>query len=608
MTRAHTTPVLPGSCEFVETQTFPRISASCEPSDSFSTTRAYELPPRRTIVNGPIEVQKITAFQKGWKTLKNYTGRLYDILSDKTRIFISLCRHLEITEDQYHTVFPDILSDQAEDFFMNHIRPDKTWDQIYNLLDSHFNTNVNNAQYWTDWTMTSFAQMRQEHPDKTPQEALETMLDKLQIVQRVLGKGHQGEKALQLTVVRACSGVPEFDHALIAEKPSCEALFAELRAALKVATDRKTASYVQEDMSHNVNYIDQKYHSNRRPNRPQFVQGRSAPGYCPQYRDRVNGFRPHYQNRTSVGKRCFVCKKEGCWSSNHSQEERDRSRRQYLQACMTLGEEEDEQDFEAFLLDFEGETSYDDDDNKEEEDLPGIIAQHLQSSAFLHRTTGEDIYTAEETALPAEQFTLQNQYVTRFQGEMWDTGAARVSTVGKPQVLAFLCEKPDAKVDWTPGSAEIRFGGSQVETSIGTMTMENPLGTVTYHILNTPTPFLLSLHDADRLQAYFNNIANIIVQCDGTTVPVVRKWGHLFFNVARSESGVYLTEPQLCQLHRRFGHPRTERLYNLLKSAGHGDVQENILEQIRKVCHHCQSHDPAPQRFKFSIKDECAFN
>jgi hypothetical protein len=32
-----------------------------------------------------------------------------------------------------------------------------------------------------------------------------------------------------------------------------------------------------------------------------------------------------------------------------------------------------------------------------------------------------------------------------------------------------------------------------------------------YYILDAPTPFLLSIADADRLEAYFNNILNIIV-------------------------------------------------------------------------------------------------
>ncbi|KAI1819054.1 hypothetical protein F4861DRAFT_544296 [Xylaria intraflava] len=45
----------------------------------------------------------------------------------------------------------------------------------------------------------------------------------------------------------------------------------------------------------------------------------------------------------------------------------------------------------------------------------------------------------------------------------------------------------------------------------------------------------------------------------------------------------------------------------MLRRAGH-DVDQSTLEEIQKFCHHCQSYDPAPRRFKFSIKDDCNFN
>jgi hypothetical protein len=127
-----------------------------------------------------------------------------------------------------------------------------------------------------------------------------------------------------------------------------------------------------------------------------------------------------------------------------------------------------------------------------------------------------------------------------------------------------------------------------------------------YHILDASTPFLFSMHDMDRFQAKFDNLKNVIVRKDGTTVPVVRKWGHPFFNTKEAATA-FFTESELRQLHRRFGHPRTERLYKLLTEAGH-DVQMSALEEIAKVCHACQKHSPAPHRFKFSIKDECDFN
>lgn len=566
----------------------------------------YDLPPSKPVESKPLDPAKISAFQKGWRSARNYTGKPYDILYDKARIFISFCHRLQIDESQYHAVFPDILSERAEDFYINHIGPHKRWDEVYNLLNSHFNTNINHSQYFTDWTSTDFVRMKAANPDKTMPEVLELMLDKLQLVQRALGPGFQGEVALYTAVARACRGVKELENALLTQKPTCEALFADLRASLQVAMDRNQRNtFLTSQDSHDINFTDRRYFSNNPGNRtnprPPYRHGQRTSNRASSQprRDKCD--------RTTTNKRCFVCKKEGCWSSNHPKQEQSKQYRSYIQSHETLGTEPG--DYGSFLAEFEGTPPpYEIEEEQEDDELQEIQVQYLQDQAYLHRTTGEDIYQQQSKPIIHDQFLLQNAYSTTYQGELWDTGAARVSTVGKCQVEAYLRENPRAKISWKPGTTTIRFGGSEQKTSIGTITKINQLGNVTYHILDTPTPFLFSLHDADRLQAYFNNVDNLIVRADGTTIPVIRKWGHPFFNPSRAEAATFFSEQDLRRLHRRFGHPRTERLYKLLQEAGHQDVRREILEKINKMCHHCQTHDPAPKRFKFTIKDNCEFN
>lgn len=55
------------------------------------------------------------------------------------------------------------------------------------------------------------------------------------------------------------------------------------------------------------------------------------------------------------------------------------------------------------------------------------------------------------------------------------------------------------------------------------MEIENVLGRVTFYILDTKTLFLLSLYDADRLKAYFNNVENVIVRKDSMKIPIIGK-------------------------------------------------------------------------------------
>jgi hypothetical protein len=237
-------------------------------------------------------------------------------------------------------------------------------------------------------------------------------------------------------------------------------------------------------------------------------------------------------------------------------------------------------DFEGMKSDKEDDDddSYDEKHSNDEDQENDQAIHYLTTAAYLHRITGEDIHGMESDC-QAEQFLLDGRYRTTYQGELWDTGAAKISTVGKDQLTAYLRENPRTKVDWAPGRTNISFGGQGPTPSQGTVQIHNPIGTVTYHVLDTPTPFLLSLADADRLGAYFNNVLNVIVRKDGTTVPVVRKWGHPFFNVNTSEAVSFFTEIELRRLHRRFGHPRTERLHTMLRAAGH-EVDASILDEI----------------------------
>jgi hypothetical protein len=71
---------------------------------------------------------------------------------------------------------------------------------------------------------------------------------------------------------------------------------------------------------------------------------------------------------------------------------------------------------------------------------------------------------------------------------------------------------------------------------------------------------------------------------------------------------MFLTETELRQLHRRFGHPAVMRLVKLLKNAGHNNFKERTLKEITKFCHHCQLNSSAPRQFKFTLKDNRHFN
>ena len=129
-----------------------------------------------------------------------------------------------------------------------------------------------------------------------------------------------------------------------------------------------------------------------------------------------------------------------------------------------------------------------------------------------------------------------------------------------------------------------------------------------FHIMNADLLFLLCIEDMDRLGFYLNNLTDQAIRLDGFTVPIQRIYGHPFL-VWGPDSISYLTEPELRQLHRRFGHPAVDRLTKILERAGHDDPSHRFLiRQITKFCHYCQKHAKAPARYKFKLENNLYFN
>ena len=190
---------------------------------------------------------------------------------------------------------------------------------------------------------------------------------------------------------------------------------------------------------------------------------------------------------------------------------------------------------------------------------------------------------------------------------MVDTGAARISTTSKRQYQAYIKTFGLTRLD-TSNLVSIRFGVSDASL-IRSITLDMLIRIAIFYIVDADTPFLLCLQDIDKMGIYYNNITNQIVHQNGT-YSVVRRFGHPFIIWSASTMVTYLTESELRQLHRRFGHPAVERLVTVLNRAGHNDLHhQGLLQKITDYCTFCQKHGQAPRRFKFTLRSEnIAFN
>ncbi|KAF1361880.1 hypothetical protein EJ07DRAFT_164355 [Lizonia empirigonia] len=178
---------------------------SVPPIQRSGETDPYKAIPPIDFSNEKLSAATINVFVKMWDRDKKYTGKPYDLLDDKLKIFYSICYHADIQPSQFHAVFPRILDGRAEEYYLHFVdqRMD-TFSTAYTKLKNHFDTDVNHGHYYTDWTTISFVKVRRENPDKNLHDVLDIMLDKLQLCQRALGQQYIGEYSLRTTNARFC--------------------------------------------------------------------------------------------------------------------------------------------------------------------------------------------------------------------------------------------------------------------------------------------------------------------------------------------------------------------------------------------------------------------
>ena len=216
------------------------------------------------------------------------------------------------------------------------------------------------------------------------------------------------------------------------------------------------------------------------------------------------------------------------------------------------------------------------------------ITNTLNNSAFVHSLSA---YQQQNSDTKGHSFVASEQKrygPSQFYGLMIDTGASQRSTVGYDQYLAYTTTiAADALMDkTTEGDVNIKFGIGST-SSIGSIVVHSPVGTVEFYIIQADTPFLLSLADMDRLQIQFLNLKNVLQTTQGD-IPVVRRFGHAFLlwneslyafvqeSLQCTTPSCFLTEPELRRLHKRFGHPSVQRLHRVLERSGH-EVDRDIL-------------------------------
>ncbi|KAM4062690.1 cwf18 domain containing protein [Hirsutella rhossiliensis] len=532
---------------------------------------AYTSIPPVRFENEEVEADLTIRFIKIWDKKLAYTGEPYDIFDDKIRKFMSVC--------------------QAQSFFLHEISTDLTFAEMYQKMKEHFDTEINQKMYHTHWSTLTFSRLRAEMPGKSSDEVLQALLTKLRLCRRALGDKSGGEGGLIDATLRACRGVPEFRLAIYSPH-------LHLRD-WHHSFDHRYLPCKMNDLNNPVANIPKTW-----------IEDMISTSWIANFSEIPAEQEVNHKGVSQIGRRNATFAARKVVSQRDILKRRKAAKEKYLRERGFHGQS---RSYAMFLADYEGESQDQDDSSTEESDdsdssdpyesfyAAATSVQRSFPSSDL--SVGIKLFNSDEPT----QFILDRYSQDSFQGIMPDTGAACISTGGIEQLRALQREMPPVQFRDDRKPEPVRFGAGRLETPLGVITLNTPVGEVDFHIVNVPTPFLLCLADMDRLGVYLNNVTNELVG-NGVSVPVIRRWGHAWFFLRKQEASVaYLTEAELRRLHTRFGHPSVYRLHKLLNSAGH-DVEIEALEMIKKFCHYCQMKSDPPRRFKFSLKDDCDFN
>ena len=567
--------------------------------------------------------REISNLEKAYSDDLKYSGKL-DAFDWKYHIFMDKCFKAGVPEASYPIAFSTMLIDDALEFYYaNH----SMWPGVgIGQVCETFRTNFEGAEHQTslmvEWNKVNLKHTINLNKQKTVGDCVDIIISRLRELSHALNPTLRQPGFIYSKLLIACEDVPACVIACSKPADTLNGLISDLRAgAARYDRMNPPKPAIDEAM-----FTDRKYVNRFQNQRNSGRFSDSKQGKSGQYR--------YTKNRDkSKDKRCFVCGKPGCWSTNHPQKDRDKSMQQLIMD--TEGKEgsppptdsdddpdptPEETDSEAFYTSLgpvNGNTVWKELANNST--MHAITHEHPTPPASSNETY--TVVTTESDDVPIFTSAPASIYNDeRFYGIMVDPGAAHISSAGYGQYLA-LKKEQDIELDTSrAGESRFRFGiGTAI--SKGTVTIETPIGSLTFHVVDAGTPFLLCLGDLDRKGYYFDNIKNRLVgkKIDGIRqeVKIIRMFGHgwMVWKQALSQCytsayiedsntyGCNMTDGELKRLHRRFGHPSAARLATILDRSDH-DYNREAINQLTRLCTMCQKNGRSPRRFRFTLHDE----
>ncbi|KAK9444007.1 polyprotein [Metarhizium brunneum] len=382
------------------------------------------IPNNEDIIN-----KRITDLNKMYTDDEKYSGKLYDFFQSKLMLFKDKCQRISMPEEGLTRALPTMLKGNAMAYYLDNLAGnDLPYVTMVTMIQRRFETDNTTQLYWDELRRTTLQTTMAKNPSKSMMEALEDLIQTIQQTYRGIRGPIVDDREMQNTLLSAVTGVPECGRAIYDGASTFEDLASKIRKSIRIAEDDKKAMTQYHSTAH---FIDRQfYNNNSRHSRPKSTANRN-------------------QRSKPI---CYVCRKEGCWSSKHSNKEQQQAKDDWFSSRGHRTPPTDKK-WQTFITFCEGDIKDNSgDDNSRRDSLSELIDESealvtddiedvtATSQHFTSDLTSTAFFT--KTSTPNATDILVDQIFT----SSMDDAFIQAIVEGKTIDMAFITAKEEA--DW----------------------------------------------------------------------------------------------------------------------------------------------------------------
>lgn len=258
------------------------------PEESNSNQRSDSSPPHRS---------NISNLSKTYYNDKDRYSRLpTDNFDRKLCLFNERCDQSSVPENEKKRAVSIMLTGRARDFYFDNLQGKQlAFEEMIMKVKRRFITAEHERTLVREWDSLTLRGIISENAGKPKKYCLEELVSRMHSLQSGLPKAYCNEDIFMNKLLNAVKDVEACQLAYFKPTATVEGLISDLHSSLAIEPQPRQVPALD------AHFVDRKYKGQR---------------------GRIN----YRKNAT-----CIVCKKKGCWSTNHSAEERIASLRKNRQ-------------------------------------------------------------------------------------------------------------------------------------------------------------------------------------------------------------------------------------------------------------------------------------